>query len=130
GAGLMVLWDVALDPAMSRAFPFWTFGSEGLYFGMPLVNWVGWFGTSAIIVWGYDRLLGGLDAEADGATALYVANVLFPVFICLAYGVVWAGVIGLAALAVPLVLLRLRRTEEPTSGAERGDPARRETVAA
>ncbi|MDX1420033.1 MAG: bisanhydrobacterioruberin hydratase CruF [Rubricoccaceae bacterium] len=124
GATLMVLWDVALDPAMSRAFPFWTFGAEGAYFGMPLVNWVGWFGTSAVIVWGYDRLLGGLDAEADGATALYVANVLFPVFICLAYGVVWAGVLGLVALALPLALLRRRRTRDA------GGPRHREAVAA
>ncbi|HLT46500.1 MAG TPA: bisanhydrobacterioruberin hydratase CruF [Rubricoccaceae bacterium] len=124
GAGLMVLWDVALDPAMSTAFPFWRFEADGVYFGMPLANWAGWFLTSAVIVWGYDRLLGGLRAAAPGATALYAANVLFPVCICLAYGVAWAGVVGLAALAVPLALLRLRRAEEPRGA------GRREAVAA
>src|SRR5690606_40680217 len=115
----MVLWDVALDPAMSTAFPFWRFEADGVYFGMPLANWAGWFLTSAVIVWGYDRLLGGLRAAAPGATALYAANVLFPVCICLAYGVAWAGVVGLAALAVPLALLRLRRAEEPRGAAPR-----------
>jgi putative membrane protein len=124
GAALMVLWDVALDPAMSTAFPFWRFETDGVYFGMPLENWAGWFLTSAVIVWGYEKRLGGLRAEAGGATALWAANVLFPVFICLAYGVAWAGVVGLVALAVPLVLLRLRRTGE-ASGA-----GRREAVAA
>src|SRR5690606_18832676 len=119
GAGLMVLWDVALDPAMSTAFPFWRFEADGVYFGMPLANWAGWFLTSAVIVWGYDRLLGGLRAAAPGATALYAANVLFPVCICLAYGVAWAGVVGLAALAVPLALLRLRRAAEPRGAGRR-----------
>jgi putative membrane protein len=124
GAALMVLWDVALDPAMSTAFPFWRFEADGVYFGMPLENWAGWFLTSAVIVWGYEKRLGGLRAEAGGATALWAANVLFPVFICLAYGVAWAGAVGLAALAVPFVLLRLRRAEN-----DRG-AARREAVAA
>ncbi|NNF57869.1 MAG: carotenoid biosynthesis protein [Rhodothermaceae bacterium] len=112
GAVLMVLWDVALDPAMSTAFPFWTYEASGAYFGMPLVNWAGWLLTSAVIVWGFDRLLGGLDTEAKGAPLLYAANVLFPVFICLAYGVPLAGLIGLVALAVPFVALRWRGTPQ------------------
>lgn len=128
GAALMVLWDVALDPAMSTAFPFWRFEADGVYFGMPLANWAGWFLTSAVIVGGYEHLLGGLRAEARGATALYAANVLFPVFICLAYGVAWAGAVGLVALAVPLVLLRLRRVDAPSE--RPGAAGRREPVAA
>ena len=110
GAVFMVLWDVALDPAMSTAFPFWTYGTEGVYFGMPLVNWIGWLATSLVIVAGYATFLGGLDDEADRAPVLYAANVLFPVFICLAYGVPWAGIAGLVALAVPFALIRLRRS--------------------
>lgn len=109
GAFFMVLWDVALDPAMSTAFPFWTYEATGLYFGMPFVNWVGWMATSLVIVAGYATFLGGLHHEAKWASALYAANVLFPVFICLAYGVPWAGIAGLAALAVPFILIRLRQ---------------------
>ncbi len=114
GAVLMVLWDVALDPAMSTAFPFWRYAEGGFYFGMPLVNWAGWLLTSAVIVGGYATFLGGLGLGGLGGAArraplLYAANVLFPVFLCLAYGVPWAGLVGLGALAVPFVLLRLRR---------------------
>jgi putative membrane protein len=123
GALLMVLWDVALDPAMSTAFPFWRFEADGVYFGMPLENWAGWLLTSAVIVWGYHKLLGGLRGEAGAAPALWATNVLFPVFICLAYGVAWAGAVGLVALAVPFVVLRLRR-------AKPGGAPRREAVAA
>ena len=125
-AAFMVLWDVALDPAMSTAFPFWRYEATGAYFGMPLVNWLGWLLTSAVIVWGYEKLLGGLDRAVRGARLLWAANVLFPVFICLAYDVPWAGVIGLVALAVPFVLLRMRGDRS----AETPRPERREAVAA
>ncbi len=108
GAVFMVLWDVALDPAMSRAFPFWTYGTEGVYFGMPLSNWLGWLGTSLVIVWGYDRLLGGLRSAPAWAPTLYALNVVFPVLICLLYGLPLAGVIGLAVLGVVLAFVGSR----------------------
>lgn len=109
-AAFMVLWDVALDPAMTAGahsgYRFWTFEGGGIFFGMPLVNWVGWFAVSAGIAWGFERWLGGLDGEADWAPALYAVNVLFPIFILFAYGAPLAGVLGLIALVIPLVLVR------------------------
>lgn len=109
-AVFMVLWDAALDPAMTTPVAvgrsFWAYAGGGAYFGMPLVNWAGWLFTSAVIAWGYERLLGGLDHEARWAPALYAVNVLFPVFICFAYGAALAGVLGLAALAAVLVAVR------------------------
>ena len=111
-AVFMVLWDVALDPAMTAGahsgWSFWSYPGGGVFFGMPLVNWVGWLGTSLVIMWGYDRLLGGLRYAPRWAPTLYAVNVLFPVFICFAYGAALAGVLGLVALAVVLGLVRLR----------------------
>jgi carotene biosynthesis associated membrane protein len=105
----MVLWDVALDPAMTAGahsgWTFWSYAGGGVFFGMPLVNWAGWLLTSAVIAWGFERLLGGMDYRAEWAPALYAVNVLFPVFICFAYGATLAGVLGLLALAVPLALV-------------------------
>ncbi len=108
GAVFMVLWDVALDPAMSKAFPFWTYETEGFFFGMPLTNWAGWFVTSLVIVWGFDRLLGGLDSAPSWAPVLYALNVIFPVLICLLYGLPLAGVIGLIALGVAFGVVKSR----------------------
>ncbi|MEM1042676.1 MAG: bisanhydrobacterioruberin hydratase CruF [Bacteroidota bacterium] len=108
GAVFMVLWDVALDPAMSKAFPFWTYETEGIFFGMPLSNWAGWFVTSLLIVWGFDRLLGGLQSAPAWAPTLYALNVIFPVLICLLYGLPLAGLIGLVALGVALAVVGSR----------------------
>ena len=126
GALFMVLWDVALDPAMSRAFPFWTYGAEGFFFGMPLSNWLGWFATSLVIVWGYQRW-GGLDSAPAWAPALYGLNVLFPVLICLLYGLPLAGLLGLAALTLVFAVVKQRGSrllpERPGTPA-RPQPAR------
>jgi carotene biosynthesis associated membrane protein len=111
GCGVfMVLWDVSLDPAMSRAFPFWTYGVEGFYFGMPLMNWVGWFLTSVVIAVGYETFLGGLPARSRPLPArwahwLYALNLLFPALICLTYGLEEAAIAGLLAMVIPLAIL-------------------------
>lgn len=112
-AGFMVLWDVALDPAMNHAFPFWQYRADGVFFGMPLVNWGGWFLTSAVIALGYETFLGGLAPRPDAFVQAwgprhYAANVLFPAAICFLFGAPLAGLVGLAALGVVLGLLRVR----------------------
>jgi len=109
-AVFMVLWDVALDPAMTAGahsgWSFWAYAAGGVYFGMPFINWFGWLLTSAVIAFGFEKLLGGMDHAAPWAPLLWSVNVLFPVFICFAYGAALAGVLGLVAMAIPLVLIR------------------------
>ena len=118
----MVLWDVALDPAMSHAFPFWKYDVGGQFFGMPLVNWAGWALTSAVIAAGYEFLLGGLDARPDAfvgawAPRFYVLNSAFSVGICVAYRVPLAGLPGLAGIALVLGLLAWRKSSVPPAEA-------------
>ncbi|HEX9950152.1 MAG TPA: bisanhydrobacterioruberin hydratase CruF [Rubricoccaceae bacterium] len=119
----MVLWDVALDPAMSHAFPFWKYEVGGVFFGMPLVNWAGWALTSALIAAGYEFLLGGLAPRPDAfvrewAPRFYALNSAFSVAICVAYRVPLAGLPGLIGLAVVFGLLAWRsRTAPPASAA-------------
>jgi carotene biosynthesis associated membrane protein len=121
-AAFMVLWDVALDPAMNHAFPFWSYRADGVYFGMPLVNWAGWLLTSAVIVLGYETFLGGLAPAPDRfvrrwGPRLYAANVLFPAAICLLFGAPLAGAFGAAALAAVLGVVRRaeRRGAQPAA---------------
>ena len=107
---LMVLWDVALDPAMNYAFPFWSYGVAGPFFDMPWVNWAGWLLTSAVIALAYEAM-GGLAARPTPFVArwggwVYAVNTLFAVGVCFAYKVPWAGVAGLAGLAAAFGLLR------------------------
>jgi putative membrane protein len=49
GLGL-VLWDLALDPAMSFLTPYWRWEEAGPYYGMPFANLFGWFITGATLM--------------------------------------------------------------------------------
>ncbi len=102
----MVLWDVSLDPAMSRAFPFWIYPGGGFYYGMPWTNWVGWFVVSLVIAAGYEYLFGGLRRPDSWAPAVYLLNCLFPLLMCLLYGLYGAVLFGALATALPFVLAR------------------------
>lgn len=119
-AVFMVLWDVALDPAMNAAFPFWTYNDGGVFFGMPLQNWFGWVLTSLVIGAAFEYGLGGLrEAPSDfvrrWAPIYYAVNMLFSVILCLLYGVPVAALWGLAALGLALGALRLRELQRETA---------------
>ena len=130
----MVLWDVALDPAMNHAFPFWKYDAGGVFFGMPLVNWAGWALTSALIAVGYEAL-GGLRAAPSrfvGAWAprFYAVNSLFSVGVCFVYKAPLAGLVGLAGLAVAFGILWARRdAAPPVSGPPVSGPRAQPAVA-
>lgn len=114
----MVLWDVALDPAMNHAFPFWKYDVGGVFFGMPMVNWAGWALTSLLIGLAYEAL-GGLRATPDPfvrawAPRFYILNSAFSVGICFAYKAPFAGLAGLAGLALAVGLLWRARRATPS----------------
>ncbi|MGQ9674449.1 MAG: carotenoid biosynthesis protein [Chloroflexota bacterium] len=48
GALAMVAWDLGLDPVMVR-LGFWEWEESGVYFGIPLSNYTGWFLTALAV---------------------------------------------------------------------------------
>ncbi len=116
---LMIVWDVSLDPAMNQGggtFVFWEYPGGGPFYGMPWVNWVGWAVTSVAIAAAFEAL-GGLRPAGTALTrrwapVVYGLNVLFPISICLLYGLPSAGVIGLVTLGAVLALVRWRTETE------------------
>ena len=53
---LLTLWDLALDPAMSYLTLYWQWGETGVYYGMPMINLLGWFVTGLVLMWAMYRL--------------------------------------------------------------------------
>ena len=108
----MVLWDVALDPAMGMGFPIWEWRVEGFFYGMPALNWVGWYGTSLVLVWGYEILGGGPPRTSSRWPMwIWIANGALSVGICALAGLGAAVLAGAVALAIPLLAL-WRRTPD------------------
>jgi len=105
GTTFMVLWDVSLDPAMNRAFPFWSYAADGFFFGMPFSNWCGWFGVTLIILVGYEWMRGHRPLQNDWAPWVYGLNCFFPICISLLRDLYLAAAIGVVATALPFLLL-------------------------
>lgn len=109
GTAFMVLWDVALDPAMQVGTVlspvFWHYPDGGFFFGMPLSNWFGWAVVTLLIMAGYEWIGGSLPTSHPWAPWLYLLNGLFPLLISLVMGLFLAAAIGAVAIVLPLLVV-------------------------
>lgn len=101
---LLVLWDLALDPAMSFLTPYWVWETPGSFYGMPWINLAGWALTGVILMAALEFLQRRLDWAGtlpDGWTlGYYLAVVLMPLGMIAAGGLWWAVVATIGALGV------------------------------
>ena len=109
GSLVLLSWDLSLDPAMSLVTKYWVWGTEGPYYGMPLLNLVGWYATGLVLMAAFARL----RADAWVArlpiawlVAFYAANLLLPVGMNVVAGLWGAVAATAAALAACWALTR------------------------
>lgn len=91
---ILASWDLALDPAMSHATQYWVWGEAGPYYGMPLLNLLGWYVTGLMLM----GALAALRAEAwisglphRWLAGFYLANLALPLGMSAAAGL-WGAV--------------------------------------
>ncbi len=115
GAWLLMAWDLVLDPAMASekmtAMHFWIWKEHGAYFGMPLRNLAGWFGTGlTFIAVGRSLWRRAADPYAMNAWfpfSLYALNVVWAMALSLSVGL-WPTAIAAVALSLLPASLALR----------------------
>ena len=107
-ASLVLLsWDLALDPAMSRATAYWVWAEPGAYYGMPWLNLFGWYVTGVALMavfaaMGADRWIAALPL--GWLAAFYGANLLLPLGMSAAAGL-WGAVAATTAALLAAGLL-------------------------
>jgi len=112
GAWLLMAWDLALDPAMVRnnVFPFWNWYTHGVYFGMPLQNFAGWWLVGFLFM-GVSRWLWRTNAPDDLPVwlplGMYLANMVFAMALSLSAGL-WVPLVVAIALGIAPASLALR----------------------
>lgn len=133
GTWLLVVWDLALDPAMaSPSLPvrFWVWHQTGPYFGMPITNLVGWAATGLLFM-AVSRALWGEDIAPERWLPLwppfgvYAANMAFAMALGLDAGLWLPTVVAaLAGLAPASLALRpgVRQPSKPWSAATVREP--------
>jgi putative membrane protein len=102
----LVAWDVLMDPTMSAVFPFWSWHVGGIYYGMPLINWFGWFVTGLLIA-AAAQAIGRGRLEPLGEETLpiwlYALNGRFPLALALQARLGGVVIAGAAAMLLFLV---------------------------
>lgn len=115
GSFILLSWDLALDPAMSFVTKYWVWSGEGQYYGMPLLNLLGWFVTGVVIMVAFDALRAVQWTRAlptRWLVAFYGANLLLPVGMNVAAGL-WGAVVATGvALGVAWLIARASGTIE------------------
>jgi uncharacterized membrane protein len=107
---VLVSWDLALDPAMSHATKYWEWGEAGPYYGMPLLNLLGWYVTGLLLMGALAALRSEgwiRDLPHRWLAGFYLANLALPLGMSVAAGL-WGAVAGtLIALAASYGAARL-----------------------
>jgi uncharacterized membrane protein len=119
GAGLLTIWDLVLDPAMAHsevAIPFWVWEETGSYFGMPLINFVGW-GATGLIFMAVSRVLWRSDVDAMRLPlfvpfAIYVLNTVWAMILAADVGL-WGAIVLAAVLGLIPAFMAMQRREKP-----------------
>ena len=119
---ILTAWDVPQDPAMTAVSPVhwvWDFASfpawvpawlkAGLFYGMPISNWIGWLITGSLVA----RVMLAIippttwrDAVAPSSLplVLYALNGVMPIAMCARHGMWWAVILGVALMGLPVWL--------------------------
>lgn len=107
----LAVWDLALDPAMSHLTPYWVWGQDGAYYGMPWVNLLGWYATGLVIMTALEALGARSWLEETSfrwMVAYYAAILLMPLGMVAVAGLWPAVVTTLAPLAALAGFHRMR----------------------
>lgn len=130
GSAWLVIWDLALDPAMSYLTPYWRWEETGPYYGMPWMNLVGWYATGLVLMVALDLLSDWARLDrlpTDWMAGFYGAMVLMPLGMLAAAGEWLAVVVTLVAIATfgfgSRALGRAAAPAEASSGAAETVPA-------
>jgi uncharacterized membrane protein len=82
GATLMTASDLLIDPAATCILGYWHWQQEGIFFGVPLVNFAGWFGVSAVLLF----LTGKPTGKSQGIMAIGLTTLAFFALIAVVAG--------------------------------------------
>jgi putative membrane protein len=120
GAWLLMAWDLVLDPAMA-AMPqikFWEWHEHGPYYGMPLRNLAGWYGTGLAFI-GLSRLSWSKEPQWRSLDltypfALYAINIVWSMILAVSAGLWQPAAAAILLSLIPAAFaLRVRPKAAP-----------------
>jgi len=102
--------DLVIDPLAANRLGYWRWEEAGSYYGVPLVNFAGWFLTALVAC----RVNGGRENSHAGLVG--AAIMLFFALLALAYSLPYVALVGFALCLTRLLPARLIRPAAPPRG--------------
>lgn len=96
--------DLVIDPLAATRLGYWKWDVAGIYYGVPLVNFVGWFVTALLAC----RIMGARPRENFWAGLVGVAIILFFALLALAHSLPYVTLVGFALCLARLLIYRCR----------------------
>lgn len=107
---LALALDLLLEPVAAYIMDYWHWLDSGPYYGVPTANFIAWGGTALVLTLVTLCLCGKRLSDPavlpDLPVLLYLLNLLQFTLVDLAYGYVWAALIGAAVAAALIWRLR------------------------
>ena len=91
GALVMVCIDLLIDPSASNTLGFWHWQTKGTYYGVPLMNFLGWF----VVSWLIFSLVRTAASRNPAVFAIGASILVFFMAISLAHGLLVPFFVGL-----------------------------------
>lgn len=105
--GAATLVDVALEPMATLVAGYWEWEGGGAWYGVPLQNFAGWFGTAFVIALGLTYLLPNQTEKLGGRAPYWVlASVIATCLVAAAANSLWQA----ASYSLVLLVLWLKLT--------------------
>lgn len=101
---LLTIWDFAMDPAMTTGFAYWQWHTEGGFYGMPWVNWFGWWLTGTLVAAVFWKVSAWKGEWEPAAFALYLVQGAFMAGMAWLYLRPLASLLWLVSVGVVTVL--------------------------
>lgn len=95
--------DLVIDPLAANRLGYWKWAEAGSYYGIPFVNFVGWFLTALVAC----RIAGAHGRENAWAGFVGAAIMLFFALLALAHSLPYVALIGFALCLTHLLIKRL-----------------------
>lgn len=93
--------DLVIDPLAANRLGYWRWAEAGSYYGVPLVNFAGWFLTALVAC----RLTGARENSWAGFVG--AAIMLFFALLALAHSLTFVALVGFALCLARLLMTRL-----------------------
>lgn len=100
GSALMVCIDLLIDPVAIGPMKFWVWIDNGFYYGIPFLNFFGWFLVSLIAF----IFIAGIKVYNIWHEYIGVSMILFFTLIAFAEEILFAGIAGIGILLIHLIL--------------------------